>query len=499
MLDELDAVAGWWAARAADAPTNFGHLLRLVEAERAWVKDDFRAAVLAFDAAQREAGEVQRPWHRALIIERAARFYLAHGVEHTGVALLADAESAYAAWGARAKVNQLRQAHPGLTTHYGTRPVTASTVDAPAHRASIMTGAIDLLGILEASQALSSATSLDGLRERVVEILSDMTGATGVQLLLWDEQRETWSLPASADGAPRISLDAAGRQRLVPLSAVRYVARTKEPLLVSDAAADDRFVSDPYFRDYRCCSLLAVPILNRGALQALLLLENGLIRDAFSTDRLDGVMLIAGQLAVSLDNALVYASLEHRVAERTRQLAVANHRLEQLSNTDSLTGLANRRHFQEVLDAEWQSARGAGRPLALAMIDIDYFKLYNDYYGHPSGDECLRLVANQLKKSSANNLVARYGGEEFAVIMPATGLGGACEVAERLRAAVASLAEPHQAVASGIVTASIGVAVETPSFNTSSYRLIEQADVELYRAKRAGRNRVKAAGTQSPS
>ncbi len=124
-------------------PTS-GHLLRLVEAERAWAVDDFRAAVLAFDAAQREAGEVQRPWHRALIIERAARFYLAHGVEHTGYALLADAARAYAAWGAAAKVRQLQQAHPGLTAPDADSTRGRIAGRCTAHRSSIMTGAIDL-------------------------------------------------------------------------------------------------------------------------------------------------------------------------------------------------------------------------------------------------------------------------------------------------------------------------------------------------------------------
>jgi diguanylate cyclase (GGDEF)-like protein len=497
LLAELDTVVGWWQMRAADAPANFQHLVRLVEAERAWAVGDFRAAVSAFDSAQRDGAARQRPWHRALIAERAARFYLAHGVEHTGYARLAEARDAYLDWGAVAKVNQLRQVHPDLAVVDGARRllVPGSAGDAPAHRASIMTGAIDLLGILAASQALSSETTLDGLRQRVVEVLSAMTGATGVQLLLWDANSSTWRMPSPTSETGTISLDAAGQRRLVSLSAVRYVERTREPLVVGDARTDDRFARDPYFGDHGCCSLLVVPILNRATLQALLLLENRLIRGAFSTERLDGVMLIAGQLAVSLDNALVYASLERKVTERTRQLAIANKRLEQLSITDPLTGLANRRRFEEALSAEWDRAIWAGSSLALAMIDVDHFKRYNDHYGHPAGDECLHRVANLLEQHShAGHLVARYGGEEFAVIMPDTDLRAACEVAERLRTAVLALAVPHHMVAERVVTASIGVAATTPSPGTTADHLVEQADVELYRAKRAGRNQVQAAG-----
>ena len=105
----------WLAARAADAPDNFLHLLRLVEAERAWAIGDFRAAAFAFDAARREVARRQRPWHGALIAERAARFYLAHGLEHAGYDLLAQARQQYLAWGATAKVDQLDWAYPALS------------------------------------------------------------------------------------------------------------------------------------------------------------------------------------------------------------------------------------------------------------------------------------------------------------------------------------------------------------------------------------------------
>ena len=127
LLAELDEVTGWLAARAADAPANFQHLLRLLEAERAWAVGDFRAAVLAFDAARREVAGRQRPWHRALITEHAARFYLAHGVDHAGYSLLAEARQEYLAWGATAKVDQLDWAYPTLRPAPDTSTDPAST------------------------------------------------------------------------------------------------------------------------------------------------------------------------------------------------------------------------------------------------------------------------------------------------------------------------------------------------------------------------------------
>ncbi|HEX4559887.1 MAG TPA: GAF domain-containing protein [Mycobacterium sp.] len=168
---------------------------------------------------------------------------------------------------------------------------------APAHRRSTdSTGLIDMLGIVSASQALSSETDIDGLHARVTEVLSAMTGATGVHLVLWSDEQRDW-------------LSAAGSrsERALPMSVLRYVQRTREPLAVEDALCDDRFARDPYFTDLTCCSVSAVPILRRGALEAVLVLENRLQRGVFTTERRDGVRLVAGQLAVSVDNAHVYS------------------------------------------------------------------------------------------------------------------------------------------------------------------------------------------------
>jgi hypothetical protein len=318
LLAELDCYHDWLALRARDAPENFGHLLRLVEAERAWAAGDFRAAVAVFDACWREVETRQRPWHRALITERAGLFYLAHGVESIGRWLLAEARGCYEAWGATGKVRELDLAHPFLRPAVEDGPRPDHT-----HSGGVSSDDIDMLAILRASQALSSETSLQRLYTSVADQMRAITGATGVQLLLLDDDAQGWVLPATfGERDAPIAVQEAGARGLVPLTAFQYTERTREPLLVEDATRDDRFARDPYLADVDRCSLLVVPVIRQRVMRAVLLLENRLSSGAFSADRLDAVMLIARQLAVSLDNALLYRRLEDKVAVQGEQYGI---------------------------------------------------------------------------------------------------------------------------------------------------------------------------------
>ena len=167
--------------------------------------------------------------------------------------------------------------------------------------------------------------------------------------------------------------------------------------------------------------------------------------------------------------------------------------LENLSSVDGLTGISNRRQFDEFMDRHWRIAMRIGEQVSLIMIDIDYFKPYNDTYGHLEGDECLKQVAMVLTRcvTRSTDLVARFGGEEFACVMPFTDLEGALAVAEAMRLSVEELNIPHEkSPIAGRITASLGVAAMVPIANTGPDPLIQKADRALYAAKAEGRNRV---------
>lgn len=194
----------------------------------------------------------------------------------------------------------------------------------------------------------------------------------------------------------------------------------------------------------------------------------------------------AGVIFIVLLSGYVIATLR-----RNSELQAARDQLERISLTDSLTGLANRRHFDQHLAQEWARAQREGTKVSLIMIDIDHFKSYNDEYGHPAGDQCLRRVAEALQGIAQRpvDLVARYGGEEFAIILPQT--EAPTQVAEQCRQVVENLQLPHAfSEVATVITISAGVCSHRPGANDLPEALTEGADHALYQAKEAGRNRV---------
>lgn len=220
-----------------------------------------------------------------------------------------------------------------------------------------------------------------------------------------------------------------------------------------------------------------------------------------------GVLLLL--IIIGLFGWRLIGQIELRLVAEDRALQVmgelhqANQRLELLAHQDGLTGLANRRHLDTVMQAEFRRALRSGSALSLIMIDVDFFKQYNDLYGHQAGDECLRRIAAVLKERQRRpgDLAARYGGEEMLMLLPETDAAGAMQVAEKIRAGIQALDLPHRGNPRGVVTASAGVcAMELlPPGERSVEDLLGRADAALYEAKHGGRNQVRLAQAAMPT
>lgn len=214
--------------------------------------------------------------------------------------------------------------------------------------------------------------------------------------------------------------------------------------------------------------------------------------------------MLAGYLFVFLPTLLrrlrrdQVASLYHRFsnADLVAELKAVSEHLRLTSRLDGLTGIANRAHLDDCLERAWRRCHRARVPLSLVLLDVDYFKQFNDFYGHQLGDDCLQQVGRLLAgvERREDDLAARYGGEEFALLLPCTGMQGALQVADRIRTALKESGIPHQkSLVSSRVTCSFGVATLIPDNSMKIADLIQKADAALYQAKHNGRDRIEVA------
>jgi diguanylate cyclase (GGDEF)-like protein len=352
-----------------------------------------------------------------------------------------------------------------------------------------------MVSLLKATRILSNEVGLRNVLQRLIAIVRENAGAQVARLLLLSDG--ACRLEADSDGdavtvlqSRQLDLDAACDPQF-PLSVLRYVIRTGAELIEDDIATASRFAADPYVQRQRPRAVMCLPIRHGGRIDGVLYFENRMAEASFTEERVEFLRMLGAQAMISIASARLHDSLEQRVAERTAQLEDANRKLATLSTTDGLTGLANRRHFDEVLRTECARAARVKQPLALVMLDVDHFKKFNDHYGHQAGDACLIRVAQALAAGTprASDLTARYGGEEFAIVLPATSADEARGIGEALRRAIEGLGILHAGAQAGQVTISVGIAIQQgPDGDPDA--LLRLADAALYRAKDAGRNRV---------
>lgn len=497
LAKNLPAVDGYlecFQTWAKDCAANFQHKALLIEAERARALGDDPAAMNLFARAIEAAAEAGYPACEALANELYARFWLSRKQKQLSRNFIGEACYHYRRWGAEVKCKQLEAQWPGVSFRVLDRPQSGSLHPRSFRSGSEHTGQLDLHSLLKATQLLAKEIQLDSLLPRMLDVLLENAGAEHGAIVLVDDDKLIVEVAGGlADGhrfdcqligRPLAELSE-GREPTLPTAIIEYVQLTRSSLLLNNPAADSRFANNAYVQQRQPKSVLCLPVHTQGKLVALVYLENNLMENAFTSKHQHALELLSSQAAISLVNARLYESLERKVQERTEELR-------RMSMKDGLTGISNRRSFDERLAVELRRGLRSQAPLSLLMIDIDHFKLYNDAYGHFQGDDCIKAVARSLAGvvSRPSDLVARYGGEEFAILLPETDVDVAVRVAESCLKALAELGIPHACSTAGdFVSLSIGVCtlVVTPEATPST--LITRADQALYQAKRAGRNR----------
>jgi diguanylate cyclase (GGDEF)-like protein len=492
-LDEAQSLLGKFEAWARDCPANFQHKALLIAAEIARLKGEPRAAMELYARAIDAATESGFIHCEALSNELYARFWLGQQQRQLASNFIREAYFHYQRWGATAKCKQVEAQWPHILFRAVELRRTASSSSSGYGGVSSQVGMLDLHSLLKASRLMSQEVQLDALLQKLLGIVLENAGAEyGAIVLCEDEGLTVEAVGRFSEGTMleyhqldrKLDDESPEPASQLPVELIQYAHLTRNLLVLNHPADDVRFAKSRYLAARRPKSVLVLPILHQGRLVAVIYVENGLLEGAFTERHVKTLELLGAQAAISLVNARLYESLERKVAQRTEELR-------RMSMKDGLTGIANRRSFDERLGSEWRRSLRAGQALSLMMIDIDQFKAFNDHYGHVEGDRCIRAVAQTLERvvNRSTDLVARYGGEEFAIILPDTDADAAAWLAQACLAAISELVVPHaHSTAGPNVSISIGVCTATGDAGLGAEKLVMRADQALYQAKRDGRN-----------
>jgi diguanylate cyclase (GGDEF)-like protein len=331
-------------------------------------------------------------------------------------------------------------------------------------------------------QAIRKSLDLEVVSATTVQEVRQFLAVDWVHLLAYDATQQGWHLMATSD--PTVAADRFSEAE------VDWVPQCRRQMLWLPASDEDSGSAAwlAYFPGAWCLLplYLTTPTAREGSpeLWGILAVGGQTAETLWDESTLEFAETLGQEVAIAIQQSLLYQELQR-----------SNQELQALALTDGLTQLANRRQFDQHLENEWQRLTREQKPLSLILCDIDYFKRYNDCYGHPAGDRCLEQVAQALMQSSQRpaDLIARYGGEEFAVILPNTDTQGAYRVAQKIRQGVQALAVPHESSdVSPWVTVTMGLATIVPERHSSAQDLLQAADLALYHAKQQGRDRIYA-------
>ncbi len=346
-------------------------------------------------------------------------------------------------------------------------------------------------------QRVISKLELTDLLAEIVNAIHDAFNYYGVMLLLIDENKNLLVLQSIVGAYTDIFSDDLSLE--VGEGMIGLAAKTGKTQICSDSNKDPNWVQKA---NELTRSELSIPIMSGKKLIGVLDIQSDEL-NAFNKGDIVAMETLSTQIAIGIENANLFKKAQSEIEERkiiaeklkklNTKLNKANDKLNQLVSIDGLTNIANHRCFQEFYDYEWKRAIRHQKPISIVMIDIDFFKRYNDCYGHQEGDECLKQIAKVIKNCArrSSDLSARYGGEEFIIVLPDADIEEAGIIAESCRNSVISLKIDHKdSKTAKYVTISSGCASVIPEKGHDQSLLIKAADRALYNSKEDGRNRV---------
>lgn len=496
-LEELIAKFATWAELC---PNNFEHKLLMLKAELFKLNGDVLAAFDHYELAREAALNARFLMDAALADELAGRFWQQAGKSYQAQVYLKRALEGYEQWGADGKVAWMAEQYPQLNL---VQPPTSMSATMDSTLGSDdFSSILDMAAVLKASQAVSQHINVDMLAEELLNLAVENAGATRGLLLLENggDFVVTQKVTGEQGSDDQLGLNVPyGESHCLSRSIVRYVINSGQSVVYTPNHHDAQFERCPYLNSQGDISVLCVPIIRQKQMSGVLYLENTHMAEAFQTDRVQTLKIIASQAAISLENARMFRdlklmndNLEGLVKERTKKLYEANEQLTEknqelymLSTTDQLTGLYNRRYVEERIHEALRQEPGDGStPVSILMLDIDHFKSINDQFGHDVGDKVIVNVSGSIRKSVRSvDIPGRWGGEEF-IVLCMSDLEGAVSNAEKLGNIIAE--QDNSPV--GQVTVSIGVTSLLSQDTVDS--LLTRVDKALYQAKNSGRNQI---------
>ena len=348
-----------------------------------------------------------------------------------------------------------------------------------------------IIFIYEFLRQISVCSSLSALLELVTEEIKKHTNTTTVLIFVFDSESNELNLCIEREG--RVTFDSI----LKPNQTInKYVVASKKAEIINNLKLDRRYVEEETIG----LSLIAAPLIVYDRVIGAIDLINEKT-DAYTTEDLKLLNLLTFPIAAAIQTALLsqdnqdyFYILEDSLVKWTFALEKANKQLQKLALVDELTQITNRRGFEQYFNREYRRMKREKKSLSLIIADVDYFKNYNDRYGHKAGDLCLKQIAQTINSSlkRAGDLVCRYGGEEFAIILPDTDSYGAVHLAETIREQIQQLNIIHESSSvSGVITLSLGIATTMATRASQPDMMIKAADRALYQAKQQGRDRYR--------